>query len=43
MYHDENKYIENQTCEYCNEAFVMFDKVMFPSSCVNNTGTIENT
>lgn len=36
MFHDENKYIENQTCEYCNEEFVMFDKVIFPGACVNN-------
>ena len=35
MYHDENKYITNQTCEYCNQEFLMFDKIIFPKNCEN--------
>ena len=35
MYHDENKYIKNQTCEYCNQEFLMFDKIIFPKDCLN--------
>ena len=35
MYHDENKHIKNQTCEYCNQEFLMFDKIIFPKNCEN--------
>ena len=35
MLHDENKYISNQTCEFCNEPFRMFEKIIFPKECVN--------
>ena len=36
MYHDTNKYVVNQTCEYCNEQLLMFEKIIFPKDCENN-------
>ena len=33
MYMDKNVYIKNQTCEFCNEHFMMFEKIIFPSGC----------
>ena len=35
MYNDENKWIRNQTCEYCNEQLHMFEKIIFPTGCRN--------
>lgn len=36
MYHDSNKYVMNQTCEYCNEQFVYLEKIIFPNNCKNH-------
>ena len=36
MYHDNNKYIVNQTCEFCNEQLGYLEKIIFPPSCKNN-------
>ena len=35
MYHDDNKYILNQTCEFCNEQFRYLEKIIFPKTCEN--------
>ena len=36
MYHDSNKHLNNKKCEFCGEQFYMFEKIIFPSNCVNN-------
>mmetsp|Transcript_15920 Transcript_15920/g.20108 ORF Transcript_15920/g.20108 Transcript_15920/m.20108 type:complete len:80 (+) Transcript_15920:1604-1843(+) len=36
MYHDSNKYVVNQTCEYCNEQLTYLEKIIFPNYCENN-------
>lgn len=36
MYFDQNKFLINQTCEYCNEQFMIFEKIIFPLECQNN-------
>ncbi len=37
MYSDENKYVTHQTCEYCDEQLMLFEKMIFPQKCLNNS------
>ena len=36
MYHDRNKYMNYQPCEYCGEPFHLYEKLVFPKNCQNN-------
>ena len=36
MYNDRNDYIIYQACEYCGEAFQLYEKIIYPNNCKRN-------
>ena len=33
MLYGENRFKKNRVCEYCNEEFMMFEKIIYPQKC----------